>query len=65
MNILCKLGIHSYYLDSAMFSSDDVCRRCDKRVCRSGNLTRERELWEEAANLPPSEQVGFVLEWLT
>lgn len=46
---ICRLGLHQWYGDSAIFSSVDRCSRClaVKDEDAAKRLDQERQLWEE------------------
>ncbi len=43
----CRIGLHAYFLDSAMFTSAMVCNRCSEPQDEQAyaDLQHERELW--------------------
>jgi hypothetical protein len=55
--LLCRLGLHSYHTDSAMFNSARRCNNCDHPQDTAGaeRLDRERQLWSSG---PPGETIG-------
>ncbi len=48
-SLLCWLGLHQWYCDSAIFSSVDRCSRCSavKDEDAAKRLDQERRLWEK------------------
>lgn len=52
--ITCFYGLHSWYTDSAMFSSASRCNYCDAAEDEDDlrRLEYERELWENEARTP-------------
>ena len=51
-SILCKLGLHSTFIDAAYFSSALCCNHCGTYTNKSAGklLAKERELFKAAAN---------------
>ena len=54
----CVLGLHSWYTDSAWFSSAERCRNCDEPQDRRemSRLEAERQIWAEVTEV---EGVSF------
>jgi len=48
-SLLCRLGFHQWYLDSAIFCSVQRCQRCSAVDDESDakRLALERKIWEE------------------
>jgi hypothetical protein len=61
----CRIGLHRWFLDCAMFNSVDRCDMCGKvrDEWRGERLDRERSLWEEAGELglPQKEAMWHVV----
>lgn len=49
--MLCRLGAHQWFRDSARFASADVCDRCGepRDAEQYAELVRERDLWATSA----------------
>ena len=60
MSWRCRLGIHQWYRDGAMFASADRCNRCERwKHPRAGaEVERERWLWTQAPD--GEDKLGWV-----
>lgn len=59
MRLLCHLGLHNWYWDSALYSSVERCNFCPavKDPIAVAQLDRERQLWKETREEEPG--LGF------
>jgi hypothetical protein len=65
--LACRLGMHRWYLDNAMFSSVERCNHCpavDDKYDAS-RMDYERYLWEQNKDLPFEVACGKVARDLT
>lgn len=61
MSALCRVGLHSWYSDGAMFTAADRCERCNRWRRREdgAEVERERGYWQ--AGMKPGEVVAALL----
>lgn len=47
---LCRIGLHQWYIDGAMFTRADRCNNCDewKHPVEGRRVELERDAWEQA-----------------
>lgn len=62
VRLLCKLGIHQWFTDGAMFSSVRRCNLCPAvdNERDAAELCRERGLWEQYGDLDAEAQWAAV-----